>query len=150
MKVLILGAGMMGKAIAYDMARSENVDKIVHADIPADAVKESTKRIGSDKITPIKVDITNTNKIKLLMKEADAAMGVISDKFNFNLAKIAISAGTNFCDLGGNNAIVDQQLSLFEKAEDAGVTIVPDCGLSPGMRSIIPMRRLKKWDMWTI
>src|SRR5205823_3944153 len=48
-----------------------------------------------------------------------------------------IEAGTNFCDLGGNNAVVDAQLALDAEAKKAGVNVIPDCGLAPGMVAVL-------------
>ncbi len=53
---------------------------------------------------------------------------------------------TNFCDLGGNNYIVDEQLALDDKAKDAGINIIPDCGLAPGMVSVLAMHGAKRFD----
>jgi lysine 6-dehydrogenase len=56
---------------------------------------------------------------------------------NLGLAKAAIEARCHFADLGGNNTVVRQELALAGKAEKRGVAIAPDCGLSPGMASIL-------------
>ena len=66
--------------------------------------------------------------------------------FNLGLAKAAIKAKCHFGDLGGNNVVVRRKtLDLAKKAEKAGVALTPDCGLSPGMASILAgelMRRI--------
>jgi lysine 6-dehydrogenase len=56
---------------------------------------------------------------------------------NEKLAHAAIEAGTNFCDLGGNNDIVDAELALDAEARARGINIIPDCGLAPGMVAMI-------------
>src|SRR5215813_3098108 len=56
---------------------------------------------------------------------------------NLGLAKAAIAAPCHFVDLGGNNTVVRHELALAAKAEKRGVAIAPDCGLSPGMASIL-------------
>src|ERR671917_551892 len=53
------------------------------------------------------------------------------------VARAAVGAGTNFCDLGGNNAVVDAELALDAEARAAGVNVIPDCGLAPGMVSVL-------------
>ena len=60
------------------------------------------------------------------------------------LAKSAIAAGCHFADLGGNNTVVKQQLELEDEAIAAGVAIAPDCGLSPGMASILGGELLRR------
>jgi len=56
---------------------------------------------------------------------------------NLGLAKAAIEARCHFADLGGNNTVVRQELALASQAEKRDVAIAPDCGLSPGMASIL-------------
>jgi len=48
-----------------------------------------------------------------------------------------VEARCHFADLGGNNTVVRQELALSKKAEKRGVALAPDCGLSPGMASIL-------------
>jgi lysine 6-dehydrogenase len=65
---------------------------------------------------------------------------------NLSLAKAAIEARTNFCDLGGNNVVVDSELALDEEARSAGVSIIPDCGLAPGMVSVLAAHGAGRFD----
>jgi len=53
------------------------------------------------------------------------------------LCRAAIETGCHFADLGGNNTVVRQEYGLQGKAVKNGVAIAPDCGLSPGMASIL-------------
>ena len=53
--------------------------------------------------------------------------------FNLSLTRAAIAAGVSFCDLGGNTEIVRQQHGLDAEARAAGVAVVADCGMGPGM-----------------
>ena len=57
-----------------------------------------------------------------------------------------MQAGTNFCDLGGNTEIVFQQKELDADARKAKVTIVPDCGLAPGMVNILAQYGIEQLD----
>ena len=67
------------------------------------------------------------------MRGHDAVVSAMTYRLNASLAKAAIKAGVHFCDLGGNTGVVEKQLALDAKAQAAGVTIVPDCGLAPGL-----------------
>ena len=58
-------------------------------------------------------------------------------RFNDTLARAAVMARTHFVDLGGNNDVVARELALDELARKAGVLIVPDCGLAPGLVSVL-------------
>ena len=66
-----------------------------------------------------------------------AALSAVPYRLNLGLAKAAIQARCHFADLGGNNTVVRQELALAGKAEKREVALAPDCGLSPGMASIL-------------
>ena len=144
MRALVLGAGMMGRAVAYDLARSAGVDEVVLADISLKAAKEAAGWTGADNVSAVKADAGRQESVRGLMgKGFDVAVGAVSFRFNVALAREAIRARTCFCDLGGNNAVVEKELASDSKARAAGVTVVPDCGLAPGMVQLIAARALE-------
>jgi lysine 6-dehydrogenase len=71
------------------------------------------------------------------MRGHDAAISCVTYFHNLGLARAAIEARTSFCDLGGNNTVVDAELALDEEARAAGINLIPDCGLAPGMVSVL-------------
>jgi len=71
------------------------------------------------------------------------AVGAAGFRFNELLAREAIRASTCFCDLGGNNSVVERELSMDGIARAAGVAVVPDCGLAPGMVQPVAARALE-------
>ena len=71
------------------------------------------------------------------MRGHAAAISCVNYWYNEMLARAAIQAGTNFCDLGGNNSVVDAELALDAEAKSAGVNVIPDCGLAPGMVAVL-------------
>jgi lysine 6-dehydrogenase len=73
-------------------------------------------------------------------------MSAIPYYFNLALAECAVEAGVHFCDLGGNTEIVFQQKALAERAKEKGVTIVPDCGVAPGMVNILAEHGIRQLD----
>ena len=62
------------------------------------------------------------------------------------IAKTAINTKTHFLDLGGNNDIVKKERNLFENARKQNVVVIPDCGLAPGLTSIITRDIVEKMD----
>ncbi len=149
MKLLVIGSGMMGSAAAYDMARAPEVESVTLADQDSRLAKDAATRINKltrgKKVQAAKVDAANQRAATRLMKGHDAALSAVPYFLNLGLAKAAIDAGCHFADLGGNNTVVRQELALDKKARKAGVAIAPDCGLSPGMASILAgelMRRI--------
>jgi lysine 6-dehydrogenase len=141
MKLLVIGSGMMGSAAAYDMARAPQVESVTLADSNAERVREVTARVnriaGDRKVKAVVLDASNEKAAAQLMRGHDAALSAVPYFLNLGLARAAIEARCHFADLGGNNTIVRQELALAKKAEKRGVALAPDCGLSPGMASIL-------------
>lgn len=149
MRLLVIGAGMMGSAAAYDMARSPQVESVTLADSDLrrakNAASRANKLAGGKKVRPVKLDASKESAAAKLMRGHDAALSAVPYFFNAELARAAISAGCHFADLGGNNTVVRQEFAMSKKAAKRGITLAPDCGLSPGMASILAgelMRRV--------
>jgi lysine 6-dehydrogenase len=73
-------------------------------------------------------------------------MSAIPYYFNFPLTELAVEAGVHFCDLGGNTEIVFQQKGLSARAAAKLVTIVPDCGVAPGMVNVLAQYGISQLD----
>ena len=141
MKLLVIGSGMMGSAAAYDMARQDHVDSVTLADNDLKRAKDVAARVNritaGKKVRAVALDASKEKEAARLMKGHDGALSAVPYFLNLGLAKAAISAGCHFADLGGNNTVVRQELALAKQAEKRGIGIAPDCGLSPGMASIL-------------
>src|ERR1035441_4885566 len=140
MKLLVIGSGMMGSAAAYDMARQGQVDSVTLADSNLKLAKDVAARVNritnDKKVRAVALDAAKEKDAARLMKGHDGVLSAVPYFLNLGLAKAAITAGCHFADLGGNNTVVRQELALANQAEKRGIGIAPDCGLSPGNRSI--------------
>lgn len=147
MKILVLGAGRMGHGAVYDLIyNSPEVSSVTVADYDFGKVRELSEQIKSPKLNAVRIDASDKQEISGLMQRHDAVISCINYWYNLELSKIAVETKTNFCDLGGNNYIVDAQLALDDKARAAGINVIPDCGLAPGMVSILAMHGAKRFD----
>jgi lysine 6-dehydrogenase len=150
MKLLVIGAGMMGSAAAYDMARQSDVHSVTLADADLKRARDVAARInrihGERKVRPIALEAASQAAAARLMKGHNAALSAVPYFLNLGLAKAALDARCHFADLGGNNTVVRQELALSAKAEKRGVAIAPDCGLSPGMASILGGELVRRLD----
>jgi len=146
MQVALLGSGMMGKAIAYDLSKNEKIDKVLICDIDMTYAESVADFAASDKVVPTWVDVRNLNGTRQAIDGSKVIISAIHYQFNYELTKLAIEMGANFVDLGGNHMVVGQQLNLHEQAKSKGVTIIPDTGLAPGMVQIITAHGATKFD----
>ena len=148
MKILVIGAGMMGWAATFDMARSEPVEAVTLADKDEPKLKEAVARIealtGTSKVTGVLLDAADTGAALEVMRGHDGVLSAVPYFFNLGLVKAAIRAGCHFADLGGNNSVVQQEFKREMQAQAAGIAIAPDCGLSPGMASILGGELLRR------
>lgn len=146
MKILVLGAGRMGYGAVFDLARNhEPADEITVADRDLALARSVADKIGPP-VVAAQVDAADYEAVAALMRDHDAAISCVNYWFNESLAKAAIETKTHFCDLGGNNYVVDAELRLDAAAREAGISIVPDCGLAPGMVSILAMHGAKRFE----
>jgi lysine 6-dehydrogenase len=137
MNVLILGAGMMGRAIAYDLSLFSGFEKISIGDNDIQTRSSANEFLKGANVNVIPVNAENSNEVKKQLQNVDVVISALPYRFNYGLAKIAIQTKTHLVDLGGNNTIVENERNLFSKAEKNAVTIIPDSGLAPGLVSII-------------
>jgi lysine 6-dehydrogenase len=147
MKILVLGAGRMGYGAVYDLVHnSPDVESVTVADFDLKKAEETAEKISGAKVTPHHLDAANYADVAALMRGHDAAISCVNYWYNVGLSRAAIETKTSFCDLGGNNYIVDDQLALDEEARAAGINIIPDCGLAPGMVSVLAMHGAARFD----
>ncbi|HVO81787.1 MAG TPA: saccharopine dehydrogenase C-terminal domain-containing protein [Terriglobales bacterium] len=141
MKLLVIGSGMMGSAAAFDMARQEEVEAVTLADSEVRHAREVAARVnritGQKKVRAVSLDASSEKAAARLMRGYNGCLSAVPYFLNLGLARAAVEARCHFADLGGNNTVVRQELALAKKAEKRGVAIAPDCGLSPGMASIL-------------
>jgi lysine 6-dehydrogenase len=147
MEILVLGAGRMGYGAVFDLAHnSSEVEAVTVADADFAKAQAVAKNVKSTKVSAIELDVSDYEKCVSAMRGHDAAISCVNYWYNLELSKAAIETETNFCDLGGNNYVVDEQLALDAEAKKANINIIPDCGLAPGMVSILAMHGANRFD----
>jgi lysine 6-dehydrogenase len=146
MRMLVLGAGLQGSACAYDLLQNPEVTEVRLADLNISHLPEFLHEYSGKRLVPTPLDVRDKDAVLAVMRESKATMSAIPYYFNLDLARLAVQAGTNFCDLGGNTEIVFQQKELDADARKAKVTVVPDCGLAPGMVNILAQYGIEQLD----
>ena len=146
MKLLVLGAGLQGGAAAFDLLRRPDVERVGVVDQDSERIERLRLRLGDRRLAIHAVDVAESDRIADVMQEYDACLSAVPYWFNIELTRAAIAAGIHFCDLGGNNTVVGEQLAMDAAAQDAGVTVVPDCGLAPGMANVLAAHAMRKLD----
>jgi lysine 6-dehydrogenase len=144
--MLVLGAGLQGSACAYDLLQNDDVTEVRLADLHTQHLPDFLGPYSGRRLIPTPIDVRDHEAVGALMHEADAVMSAIPYYFNLELAKQAVAAGVHFCDLGGNTEIVFEQKQLNDEAAAKGITVIPDCGLAPGMVNILAEYGIRQLD----
>src|SRR6195952_533660 len=146
MRMLVLGAGLQGCACAYDLLQNPEVTQVRLADLHFDHLPSFLASYSGPRLIPTPLDVRDREAVLAVMRESDAVMSAIPYYFNLQLAECAVEAGVHFCDLGGNTEIVFQQKALADRAKAKGITVVPDCGVAPGMVNIFAEHGIRQLD----
>ncbi|EMR07795.1 Saccharopine dehydrogenase [Bhargavaea cecembensis DSE10] len=138
MKVVVLGAGLMGKEAARDLVKSDGVEKVWLADLNVRQAEDFASALMSDKLDILRLDATDHDRLREVMSLGDVVINALFYTFNEKVARTAIEAGVHCVDLGGHiGGATDAVLGLSEAAEKKGVTLIPDLGVAPGMINIL-------------
>ena len=146
MRMLVLGAGLQGSACAYDLLQNPAITDVRLADVNLDHLPPFLTPYSGKRLIPTPLDVRDRDAVLAVMRESKAVMSAIPYYFNLDMAKLAVEAGTNFCDLGGNTEIVFQQKALDAAARAKEITVIPDCGLAPGMVNILAQLGISRLD----
>jgi len=144
MRMLVLGAGLQGSACAYDLLRQPEVERVTLADLGPKRLPAFLKKKVGKRLALARLDVKQTARLRALMRGHDAVMNASPYYFNYAVAKAAVAAGLHCADLGGNTEIVQRQKTLHAAARKKGVSIIPDCGLAPGMVNIIAAEGIRR------
>jgi lysine 6-dehydrogenase len=137
MRFLVLGGGRMGYAVVYDLLRNQAVTQVVVVDFDQHRLDLIHRNFGKERVAFVKADVSDAEELGYVISGTNVIISCVNSKYNYELAKAAIEAGAHFCDLGGNEDIVRKEFLLDEMAREKDVAVVPDCGLAPGMVSIL-------------
>ena len=145
--MVVLGAGLQGSACAYDLLQNPEVTEVTLADVREDELAPFLQRYKNDvRLRRAHADARDEASLRAVLRGADACMNALPYYFNLPVTRIAIDEGVHYCDLGGNTAIVFEQLELNDKALARNVSAIPDCGLAPGMVNVLAAHGIREMD----
>ncbi|MEX2281049.1 MAG: saccharopine dehydrogenase C-terminal domain-containing protein [Gemmatimonadota bacterium] len=147
MRFLVLGAGLQGSACAYDLLQNTAVQRVVLADLTVDRLPPFLQRYRNDaRLELVQADARDEEALLNMLQRVDSCLNALPYYFNLEVATLAVTAGVHYADLGGNTAIVFQQLQLDEIARTRNASAIPDCGLAPGMVNVLAAAGIRDLD----
>jgi lysine 6-dehydrogenase len=147
MKMMVLGAGLQGSACAYDLLQQPSVTQVTLADHRLGTLPPFLAGDWGGRLDRIRLDVTDAAAVAQALRGHTSVMSAIPYYYNLPMARAAVEAGCHFSDLGGNTEIVLEQKQLHDRAVAQGVSIVPDCGLAPGMVNILAAEGIRRMDV---
>jgi lysine 6-dehydrogenase len=133
LKVAVLGSGLMGGVIAWDMARSDGVDSVVVSDIDEERLATVKRRSAGKKLSVEVLDIKNRKKTAKFLRQFDVAVSALPHGVVHSSDLAAVVAGTKMVNI----AFEDEQMELNTMARRSGALLIPGCGLAPGLGGIL-------------
>lgn len=146
----IFGAGMQGTAAAFDLAQFGDADEITLFDQTKERADEAALRlnklIGRELCIGDEMDVRDGGEVEKRLKGIHCTLAAVPYFFSPSIAMACIHAGSHMCDLGGNTTITRRVLSLDREAKSAGVCLIPDCGLAPGLSNTLAVYGMSFMD----
>jgi len=127
--IIVLGAGMVGSAMATDLAKKHQV---TIADLSQKAIDSAVKKY--DKLTSKILDVTDKLALKKAIKHFDLVVCAVPGFLGFETLKAIIEAKKNVIDI---SFFPENCFELNELAKQNNVTAIVDCGVAPGMGNVI-------------
>ena len=146
MKMMVLGAGLQGCACAYDLLQNPAVGQVTLADLRPGQLPPFLAGDWGGRLRPLRLDVTDSAAVKAALQGHASVMSAIPYYYNAPMARAAVEAGCHFSDLGGNTEIVLEQKKLDAQAAAKGLSVIPDCGLAPGMVNILAAEGIRRLD----
>lgn len=128
-KVIVLGAGMVGSAMAIDMATSHNVTLTDISKEVLEAVQSENSMLNIQQL-----DVMNKKDLQALIRQFDLVICAVPGFLGYKTLKAIIEARMNVIDI---SFFPENSLELDSLAKEMNVTAIVDCGVAPGMDNII-------------
>jgi saccharopine dehydrogenase (NAD+, L-lysine-forming) len=147
MKVVQLGCGVCGLVCAEHLAKNPKIDSLVLADAKTDAADLLAGRSKKDGISVKKVNGTDPQALKSLLKGCDIVVATMPWRLNRIPLEIAAKVGTNYLDFGMPMDSTGPEFDrLDEMCRDAGIAAMLGMGEEPGISDVFAMHAASKLD----
>jgi len=130
MKVIVLGAGLVGGPMAIDLAKDGEFEVTV-ADINSAALAELKNQYS---INTIESDLSNSDNINKIIRDFDIVLSAVPGHMGFQTLKTIIKAGKNVIDIA---FFPENLFDLNDLAQKKGVIVISDIGVAPGMSNVL-------------
>lgn len=143
----VLGSGRQGIAAAYDLARFGDAESVTLCDADPESARRGAQRVNTllntKQACAVAVDVTDGHRLLKVLQGQHATVSAVPFHYNLGITEVAIEAGSSLVDMGGNTEVVRRQLALDDRAKAKGVSLIPDCGMAPGLNINMGVRAME-------
>ncbi|HKM78495.1 MAG TPA: saccharopine dehydrogenase C-terminal domain-containing protein [Candidatus Bathyarchaeia archaeon] len=132
---MIFGAGLMGSTIAYDLVKSREVEEVTLCDVDVSRLTKARREIVSPKLRLKKHDVRRRVQTVDLLRRSDVGIGALPYDLCEYSIKATLAAAVDYVDLIYGWRYEHSSISRI--AERRGITIIPACGLAPGLSNVL-------------
>ncbi|GIK31414.1 MAG: hypothetical protein D8M52_09615 [Chlorobi bacterium] len=140
-RYVILGAGLQGRAAAFDLALRGEAESIVLADQDPAQVQEAqrwlSEQTGFDALVPRVLDARDEARTREVIRGCDVAISCLPYWMHPLVFPAAAAERVSLIDMGGDTDEARETLARDETARQAGITVVTDAGLAPGLGNLL-------------
>lgn len=147
MKISVIGAGTIGTAVVRELCeRTEDITQVQVCDTHSRSLQALHERVQSSVLRSFQIDARDHSVLGPIIRGSDCVVSCVPPELNPKLAELCVDRSIHFCDLGGNESIVQQELALGVRAREKSVWVVPNCGLAPGLVNILCLYGVDQFD----
>jgi len=137
MKIFVLGAGMMGRAVVHDLANAREVQQIVVADFDRARAQEVARKFGRGKARAVFADVRKTSELAKRARGFDVLVNCTQYNWNLDVMRAALAARVNYMDLGGLYHMTKKQFALDRDFRRIGRLAIAGMGGAPGITNVM-------------
>ncbi len=159
MKAMVLGSGAVGSVTAEILARSDEFEKVILADVNLERARRAEKKISSDKVSVAKVDASDADRLVQGIRGMDIVLNAVIPRFNMAIMQACLAAGANYGDMAWDVSIdktrsgevikevpAEAFLALDEPFKKGGLTGMIGLGCDPGLSNLFARMGADRMD----
>ena len=137
MKIVVLGAGLMGRAVVHDLAGAREVRDIVVADFDRERAQEVARKFGDGKASGLVADVRDTRRLAKVLRGCEVVVNCTQYNWNLEVMRAALAARVHYMDLGGLYHTTKKQFALDRDFRRIGKLAIPGMGGAPGITNVM-------------
>ena len=137
MKIVVLGAGLMGRAVVHDLAGAREVRDIVVADFDRERAQEVARKFGDGKASGLVADVRDTRRLAKVLRGCEVVVNCTQYNWNLEVMRAALAARVHYMDLGGLYHMTKKQFALDRDFRRIGKLAIPGMGGAPGITNVM-------------